>query len=50
MFRSNVNFPQTRIFPAAYTGSDHDLVMVTFRLKRIKRELKKRHIKELNLT
>ena len=32
-FRSSVNFPQTRSFPAADIGSDHDLVMMTFRLR-----------------
>ena len=32
-FRSNVNFPQTRTFPSADFGCDHDLVMKTFRLR-----------------
>ena len=39
-FRSSINFPQTKTFPAADTGSDHDLVMMTFRLrlKRVQKE------------
>ena len=36
-FRSGVNIARTRIFPEAATGSDHDLLIMTFhlRLKRI---------------
>ena len=39
-FRSSVNLQQTRTFPAADVGSDHDLVMMTFRLKlkRVKKD------------
>ena len=32
-FSSSVNLQQTRTFPAADVGSDHDLVMMTFRLE-----------------
>ena len=31
-FQSSVNIPQTRSFPGADIGSDHELVMMTFRL------------------
>ena len=43
-FRSSVNFPQTRSFPAADIGIDHDLVMMTFRLrlKRVQQQTFKR--------
>ena len=39
-----MNFPQTRSFPAADIGSDHDLVMMTFRLrlKRVQQQTFKR--------
>ena len=37
LFRSNLIFPQTRTFRAVDIGSDHDLVMMTFRL-RLKRD------------
>ena len=32
-FRSSVNIAKTRSFPAADIGSDHELVMMTFRLR-----------------
>ena len=32
-FRSGVNIHRTRSFPAADIGSDHDLVMMTFRVR-----------------
>ena len=32
-FRSGVNIHRTRIFPGADIGSDHDLVMMTFRVR-----------------
>ena len=32
-FRSGVNIHRTRSFPAADIGNDHDLVMVTFRVR-----------------
>ena len=37
-FQSSVNIAKTRSFPAADTGSDHELVMMTFnlRLQRVK--------------
>ena len=40
IFRSSVNLQQTRTFPAADVGSDHDLLMMTFRLKlkRVKKD------------
>ena len=32
-FQSSVNIAKTRSFPRADTGSDHELVMMTFRLR-----------------
>ena len=32
-FRSGVNIARTRSFPGADIGSDHDLLMMTFRLR-----------------
>ena len=32
-FRSGVNIHRTRSFPGADIGSDHDLMMVTFRVR-----------------
>ena len=36
-FRSGVNIHRTRSFPGADIGSDHDLVMMTFRLKKVRK-------------
>ena len=41
-FRSQVNIARTRSFPGADIGSDHDLLMMTFRL-RLKRISKPKH-------
>ena len=41
-FRSGVNIARTRSFPEADTGSDHDLLMMTFHL-RLKRISKPKH-------
>ena len=41
-FRSEVNIARTRSFPGADIGSDHDLLMMTFRL-RLKKISKPRH-------
>ena len=41
-FRSGVNIARTRHFPGADTGSDHDLLMMTFHL-RPKRTSKPKH-------
>ena len=41
-FRSGVNIARTRSFPGADTGSDHDLLMMTFRL-RLNRISKPKH-------
>ena len=40
-FRSCVNFPRTRSFPGADIGSDHDLLMMTFRVH-LKQVIKRR--------
>ena len=32
-YRSGVNIHKTRTFPGANIGSDHDLVMMTFRVR-----------------
>ena len=42
LFRSEVNIARTRSFPGADFGSDHDLLMMTFRL-RLKRISKPKH-------
>ena len=41
-FRSGVNIARTRSFPGADIGSDHDLLMMTFRL-RLKKISKPKH-------
>ena len=41
-FRSGVNIARTRNFPGAGIGSDHDLLMMTFRL-RLKKISKSKH-------
>ena len=41
-FRSGVNIARTRSFPEADIGSDHDLLMMTFRL-RLKKTSKPKH-------
>ena len=41
-FRSGVNIARTRSFPGADNGSDHDLLMMTFRL-RLKKTSKPKH-------
>ena len=41
-FRSGVNIARTRSFPGADIGSDHDLLMMTFRL-RLKKTSKPKH-------
>ena len=41
-FRSGVNIARTQSFPGADTGSDHDLLMMTFHL-RLKRISKPKH-------
>ena len=41
-FRSGVNIARTRSFPRADIGSDHDLLMMTFRL-RLKKTSKPKH-------
>ena len=41
-FRSGVNIARTRSFPGADTGSDHDLLMMNFRL-RLKKISKPKH-------
>ena len=41
-FRSGVNIARTRSFPGADIGSDHDLLMMTFRL-RLKKSASKKH-------
>ena len=32
-FQSSVNIAKTRSFPGVYIASDHDMVMITFKLK-----------------
>ena len=41
-FRSGVNIARTRSFPGADIGSDHDLLMMTFRL-RLRKTSKPKH-------
>ena len=43
-FRSGINIAKTRSFPGADIGSDHDLVMVNFRL-RLKRIVKPKQVR-----
>ena len=40
-FRSGVNIARTRSFPGADIGSDHDLLMMTFRLRQKKKKISK---------
>ena len=43
-FQSGVNIARTRSFPGANIGSDHDLLMMTFRL-RLKKKTKTKNSK-----
>ena len=42
-FQSGVNIARTRSFPGAVIGSDHDLLMMTFRLRLKKKPRKPKH-------
>ena len=42
-YRSGVNIARTRSFPGADIGSDHDLLMMTFRLRLKKNQQAKTH-------
>ena len=42
-FRSEMNIARTRSFPGADIGSDHDLLMMTFRLRLEKNQQAKTH-------
>ncbi|WP_419602750.1 hypothetical protein, partial [Thiolapillus sp.] len=48
-FRSGVNIARTRSFPGADTGSDHDLLMMTFRL-RLKKKSASQNTQDSSLT
>ena len=49
-FRSGLNIARTRSFPGADIGSDHDLLMMTFRLRLKKKQSASQNTQDSSLT